>query len=183
MPCSWFSPQNVAQYLTFWVGNQHWMIHSVTKCLLNSEWSWSLSGRRKNSQPLLFLKYLWINTEGQGCLQSGVLYREVSERGPTSFHFFLIRGLTTLECGFIHTLWYFQIEKSRSFSRVKNFPVQSSWEALTFSFNGLLLCHKYRRLTFKHPLVTWPRKEAIFPTQELQIQSEGSGQWKKQGSK
>lgn len=70
------------------------------------------------------------------------LQRRSLGEGTKVIPFFLIRGLTTLECGFIHTLWYFDIGKSHSFSRVKNLPVQSSCEALIFSFNGLLLSRK-----------------------------------------
>lgn len=100
--------------------NQHLIIHSVTGCLWNDEWSWLMSGRREsNSEQLLSLKYLWIDTEGQWCLWPGMLYREVSETGPKSLHFSSLLDSLLWNVGFIHALWYSEIERAIPFPGLK----------------------------------------------------------------
>lgn len=120
LSCPWFSPQEVAQYLAYWVGNKHLIIHSVTQCLLNDEWAWWLSGR-KYKLKLLRVKDLWINTEGLGVSPAwDSLWLEKCLRGDLSHSIYTSFVDSWLwNVGFIHPLWYCETERAIPFPALK----------------------------------------------------------------
>lgn len=134
LPWSCLGPQETVFYLACWVDDQHFIIYSITKHLINGEWSWLLSRWRENrpQQCFFFRIFEWIQRARDVSGLDFLRDWEVSERW-TVIPILLISGITFWNVGLIYTLWYFEIERAIPFQGLKP-PSAILWEAL-ISFN------------------------------------------------